>query len=243
MNKEKEKLRLYKIIKSSERVRSVREMMGLGKDEYLISSTYESNSTTWEIGNKNNSKVRLVKDEFKGDELSNLLIKVQKYIEKEIIDYFNLGLEYYFVSGCIYGRFMPNNAFEFIPFIKKETGKPEIHIIINEVLTSDTLQYLFQKIEDYNFFIKDFFRIKNTKGLNCLDSSYERGKPIDFFDEKYELANQYDLLKIKYSRIPEAELQNLVEKAQKLLGKKSSTGYNAKSLRKDVDQFRSYFDL
>jgi len=242
--REIEKRRLHKIINSSKRAKKVREAMGLNKDEYLIDSTHAANSVIWQIGSKKNSKVRFVKNEFNGQNLNDLELWVMDYIKKEIIDHFKINLEYHLVSRCIYGDFIPISTFEFYPYMNRKNGKPEIQIVINEVLNRDSLRYLYKKIEDYNSLISGFFKTKNTKGLNCRDMERERERPMDFFDEKYELSIEYQLLKEKYpKRIKKSELDNLVKKAQKILGNKPETAYNAKSLRKDIEQFHKYFDL
>lgn len=235
----KDLLKLYKIIRSSKRVTTVRDMMQLKEGEHIITHSSEEGML---IGNSKNKKRRIVKNIEGEMPIVVLATKVKPYIQKEIIEYFNLSLEYELVEQSILEGRLPTKSFNIWSVLNKKTGKANIKIELDEALSSDNLDYLFKKIKQVNFLVKEFHRTKNTKNLLTLDSSYERIEPIKFLDEKFLLEREYATLRREYPRplqIPPSALDKLVKKARKLL--KIKANYTADSFRKTISDFKKVF--
>lgn len=235
---QKDLLKLYKIIKASDRVKTVRKMMQLEDDEYII--TYW-NRKGMVIGNLKNEKQRVVESISGEYPFVFLSDKVSPCIKKDIIEYFNLSLESSLVADCILRGRLPTKGFDMWSEIDKKTRKMTMRITLDDVLSPDNLEYLFGKIRQVNFMTKEFFRTKNTKGLSTMDVPYERIKPIQFFDIKYSLNVRYESLRGQYpKRIPQDALGMLIKDARE--GMKIEAPYNEEDFRKMISDFKNIFE-
>ena len=213
-----ESSKIQQLLRSSSRVAKARKMLGLKKDEYLVS--FSSGEVI--IGNNNNKKTRTVK-KISGQSASKFLVGVvMPYIQKEIVEYFNLP-----INGlkCV---LMGRPRFKGYSF--EADGKTQtLKIKFAEKLNSAKLQYLLKQITEWN------------DALIKEPCPYERAKPIEYFDEKVLITREYNDLRKKYpTKIPKEILDKLVKKARKLLGIK--TAYTADSLRKTISEFAKIFE-
>ncbi|MBT3864786.1 hypothetical protein HOF67_02020 [Candidatus Peregrinibacteria bacterium] len=230
----KDLLKLYRIIKSSSRVKEVRKMMGLKEGEYII--TYSSGKGMV-IGNTRNKKLRILRDVDGQKPIVFLTTKVKPFIEEKIIKYFDLSVDFELAEQSILEGRLPTKGFQISSDLNKKTGKANIKIELNEVLPPDNLEYLFEKIKQVNSLVKEFYRTENTKNLLTSDSSYKQIEPIAFLDEKFEIMKEYQKLRKKYpNKIPENLKKDLIEKTKRKLDIQKL--YNAEGFHKTMSEFK-----
>ena len=215
MKTESEKIQ--KLLISSDRVTEARSMLGLKKNEYLVSVLQGQII----IGASGKKKTRTVK-ELNGQSATLFLMgTVIPHIQEKIVDYFDLPIKPLQHVLMKRHRFLPYD-------FEVNGGEKTIKITFIEKLNEPKLQHLFKQITEWN------------SGLFKEPCEYQQVEPIEFFDEKFALRKKYLELKKQHPKgIPPKVSSALVAKAKELLGKKRD--YTSDDFRSTISGFKKTF--
>lgn len=236
----KEKVKLYKIIKGSERVKKARKMMNLNEGEYIVQFMIYKGWDETKVRNKSGKLEERKLLHYTKRDWEYYANVVEAYVRVKIINYFQLKLPLNFIMDAIFKKPFVPKSFVYSERINKQTGYHQVTIEFLEVLNPANKTLLMEKLEESMFFLEECYRTKNTQGLNTRLPSFQQIKSIPV-DQQYEIYQKYQELKSKSEKIPREEMQKLVETAKKLLGKKAGTGFNRKALQDMVYDFEKYF--
>jgi|GEM_PF-2193187 len=231
-----ELLRLYRIIKNSDRVRKARALFGVAKDEYIITFVNKQTRTTKANGPEGRKVSSGVSD------LRYMHDHIAPYIQKEIIEYFGLELDAKTVQDAIFWKraYIPQSFHCRIRVNK--AGNFEATFEFFEQPNADARKEIAAELEESLRLLEGFFKTKNTKGLQTSDKSYTQVKTLRFFDEKYDIAMRYRKLMLNTETAPAERkklLVDLVEETKVKLHIKAA--FTNDGLRKIVDEFENYF--
>mgnify|MGYP000319850670 CR=1 FL=1 len=228
-----EQLRLHKIIKGSDRVKEARRLFGLAEDEYIITFISDKTLTT-KAENREPRKVTPGKKD-----MIYMHTHVSPYVQKEIIEYFGLTLDHRTVEDAIFWKrpYIPHGFFSY-PRVNSR-GNYEITFEFYEAPNADAWKEIQSQFKENVRLLEEYFRIKNTKGLQTSEAPYTQIKTLDLFDEKFEITKRYKAAMQMTDIAKRKELlANLVVEAGTKLGK---VVYTIDDLRKAVDEFENYF--
>lgn len=222
-----ELLRYYKILKSSNCVQIAREMMRLQKDEYLLRFEGGKTCTT-----RTKDALRKLTDTPSDEQY--YYKEVQAYVQKNIIDFYDLPYDATWVLSCIfYGyQFVPE-PFTVHPPRKNEEGNLTISVEVAQRLSADSKRELLKQVGK-----------AVEEGINLLakrkpDVEYNKIKPIKNLDEKYALAKEYPRLLKLSSTERKSEEDDFVKRAFIAFNKKGT--YTFADVRIDLKDFKKMF--
>ena len=223
-----ELLRYYQIVKSSKNVQVAREMMGLQKDEYLLRFEGGKTCTT-----RTKDALRKLSDASSDEQY--YYKEVQAYVQKNIIDFYDLPYDATWVLSCIfYGyQFVPE-PFTVHPPRKNEEGNLTVSVEVAQRLSADSKRELLRQVG------KAVEEGKNLLTKSKSDVEYKKVKPINNLDEKYALAKEYPaLIKLPPEKRKKAE-ETFVKRAASTFNKEFAA-YNLSEVRTDLKDFRRIF--
>jgi len=138
------------------------------------------------------------------------------------------------------GKAIPRNTFHARPRIN-HNGNYEITFEFFKLPNADAMKEVIKAFKEHLYFLSEFFRTKNTKGLATAEADYKQVKTLQNFDEKFYIAKTYRDIQEKFPKHSHerTELINeLVQEASVMLNRIS---YNEDDLRKTVSEFQEYF--
>lgn len=230
--------RLYKIIKSSSRVREARQMFGLQNEEFIV----QFNPPKGTVTTRSAGKPRKVSNDPRGDVMF-FGTDVSDFVQRNIIKHFGLKLSEKAVMDAIFfqRKFAPR-PFVTYSRVPKGSGRFKFSVELFEYPNADTRKAIIQEMDEAFRLLKEMLKGEDAKKLSTTDKAYLQVKKITKFDAKFDITKRYKKIQKSMRKGAEKDeaLQALRLEAAECFNR---SGMTLDDIRKEAFDFERSFGV